>query len=156
MRSHLRFGLCPALMAIFIVWLSLSLPRASAAPVHPAMHHALFELQEAKTELKEAAHDFGGHREKALSAVNAAIKQIEVALEAKGDNYKGLKGREAALYKEYGQFPHIHHAVVELRKCRTELAEAKHDLGGHRERAIKDVDVAIKQLELCLGFAKKK
>jgi hypothetical protein len=44
------------------------------------MHHALHELREAHTELKEAKHDFGGHREKALHDVNHAIEQIEEAL----------------------------------------------------------------------------
>jgi hypothetical protein len=30
--------------------------------------------------LKEAKHDFGGHREKALEKVDHAIKQLEVTL----------------------------------------------------------------------------
>jgi hypothetical protein len=30
--------------------------------------------------LKEADHDFGGHRKEALEAVDVAIKQLELAL----------------------------------------------------------------------------
>ena len=35
----------------------------------------------AKKELKEAAHDFGGHREDALKATDNAIEQLRKALE---------------------------------------------------------------------------
>ena len=51
-----------------------------AAPKHPRMHAALHELKESRVELKEAAHDFGGHREKALKAADHAIEQLELAL----------------------------------------------------------------------------
>lgn len=47
---------------------------------HPHIHHALKELREARKELKEAAHDFGGHREEALKAVDEAIAQLKTAL----------------------------------------------------------------------------
>jgi hypothetical protein len=47
---------------------------------HPHMQAALHELKEARHELKEARHDFGGHREKALKAVDHAIHELEEAL----------------------------------------------------------------------------
>jgi hypothetical protein len=47
---------------------------------HPHIRQALSELREARKELKEAAHDFGGHRKEAVEAVNVAIKQLEIAL----------------------------------------------------------------------------
>ena len=47
---------------------------------HPHIRAAIHELREAREELKEAAHDFGGHRKEALEAVDAAIKQLELAL----------------------------------------------------------------------------
>ena len=43
---------------------------------HPHIRKALEELREARTELKEADHDFGGHRKEALEAVDAAIVQL--------------------------------------------------------------------------------
>ena len=127
---------------------------AVAAEAHPHMHHALYELKEARVELKEADHDFGGHREKALKAVDAAAVQIEKAFEGAKVKFNGGKpGKDA--YKGYAHHPHIHHAVVELKQARVELKEAAHDFGGHREKALKDVDYAIEQLELALKFAKK-
>jgi len=47
---------------------------------HPHIHAAIRELREAKKELEEAAHDFGGHRKEAIEAINVAIKQLELAL----------------------------------------------------------------------------
>jgi hypothetical protein len=47
---------------------------------HPHIRHALAELKEARVELKEAAHDFGGHRKAALEAVEVAIRQLNVCL----------------------------------------------------------------------------
>ena len=119
------------------------------------MHHALRELREARTELKEAAHGFGGHRAKAIKGVEAAIAQMDKAFEAVGDNFKGGGKFDKFIYKKYEHHPHIHHALVELREARTEFKDAAHDFKGHREKALRDVENAIDQLELCLKFAKK-
>lgn len=48
---------------------------------HPHIRKALAELKEARKELKEADHDFGGHRVEALKAIDHAIKQLDKALE---------------------------------------------------------------------------
>ena len=47
---------------------------------HPYIRAAIRDLREAKKELQDAAHDFGGHRKEALEAVDVAIKQLELAL----------------------------------------------------------------------------
>jgi hypothetical protein len=47
---------------------------------HPHMRAAIIELKEARRELKEADHDFGGHRVKALEAIDVAVEQMEKAL----------------------------------------------------------------------------
>lgn len=54
--------------------------EAAAAPRHPKIKEAIHSLKEARVELKEAAHDFGGHRVKALKAIDEAIEQLEKAL----------------------------------------------------------------------------
>lgn len=46
---------------------------------HPHLNTSIEELREARKELKEAPHDFGGHREAAIRAVDAAIEQLELA-----------------------------------------------------------------------------
>ena len=135
-----------------------SLPAGAQQPIHPHydLHHALWELRDARKELKEAAHDFGGHRVKALAAVDAAIKQLDIALKNAGDNIKGAptRGDLREEYRKYKHHPHIHHALHELRHAAKQLEEAKHDFGGHRAAALRDANQAIRQLELCLKFAK--
>ena len=59
----------------------MTAPVAQAAePERPAIHRALTELRDARKELKEARHDFGGHREDAVRAIDAAIEQLELCL----------------------------------------------------------------------------
>src|SRR5579871_3259423 len=56
--------------------LGLTTPGAFAEE-HPRLHAAVYEMRHARTELKEAKHDFGGHRAKALTALDEAINQID-------------------------------------------------------------------------------
>jgi hypothetical protein len=61
-------------------------PAPAPAPVvahegHPAIHAAIRALERAKVDLKNAAHDFGGHREAALQACDNAIAQLKLALQ---------------------------------------------------------------------------
>jgi hypothetical protein len=52
---------------------------ASAEP-QPRMQQALDELRAAATSLEAAAHDKGGHRNKALELTRAAIGQVEAGI----------------------------------------------------------------------------
>jgi hypothetical protein len=53
-----------------------------AAPErHPEIRAAIESLEHARAHLKEARHDFGGHREEALRATDEAIRQLKVCLE---------------------------------------------------------------------------
>jgi len=148
MSYRMRIVLGAVVAAVAVV-----APCAANAEEHRTLYRAHYELKEAQVELKGAAHDFGGHRVKALEAVDAAINQINDCLKAVGDKV-GVYKPEAALYKNYPNHPHIRHAVIELRASRTELKESKIDFGGHRDKAIKDIDYAILQLEEALKFAK--
>ena len=57
-------------------------PQAEAEYLehHPKIHEALHALREARTELKEAKHDYGGHRDEAIRAIDGAIGQLETCL----------------------------------------------------------------------------
>ena len=153
----MRFRIISAFGAATLCGLA-SWYASAQEPMHPHyhLHHALWELRDARKELKEAAHDFGGHRVKALAAVDAAIKQLDIALKNAGDNIKGAptRGDLKEEYRKYKHHPHIHHAVHELRHAAKQLEAAKHNFGGHRAAALRDVNHAIRQLELCLRFDK--
>jgi hypothetical protein len=132
---------------------------AAQEPKHPHhhLHHALWELRDARKEVAEAKHDFGGHREKALIAINDAIKQLDLVLLYKGDNIKGVptRGDLREEYKKYKHHPHLHHALHELRHAHKQLEEAKHDFNGHRKAALRDIHIAIGQIEILLKHHKK-
>jgi hypothetical protein len=60
-------------------------PPAAAEPVdenvpgaerQPRMHQGVVALREARRQLREAAHDKGGHRKQAIDLINEAIKQL--------------------------------------------------------------------------------
>lgn len=48
--------------------------------------------------------------------------------------------------------PHIREALASLHASREDLEHAAHDFGGHRVEAIKAIDEAIRQLEICLKY----
>jgi hypothetical protein len=141
------------MLAPAVVVLGLLAPGGAAAePKHPHIHRALFEMREAHRELKEANHNFGGHRDEALEALDVGIKQLEKALELSGDAYKGFVPPKG-LYDDYKNHPHLRHSLVEMREALKELKEAAHNFGGHRERAVGALEVAIKETEKCVQAA---
>ncbi|HVH68218.1 MAG TPA: hypothetical protein VM716_10155 [Gemmatimonadales bacterium] len=63
-------------------------PRTPPAPLastvqepHPQIMGAIRALEAAKEHLQHAAHDFGGHRVKAIRAVDVALVQLKLALQ---------------------------------------------------------------------------
>ena len=58
-----------------------ALTFAVGQPRHPRIHAAVRALEDARIELKEAAHDYCGHRAKALGATDAALAQLNMALQ---------------------------------------------------------------------------
>ena len=71
------FVACTVLALVAVFSYSIVLP-VFAGEHHPHISAALKELRETRHELKEAKHDFEGHREDALKAVDAAITQLEI------------------------------------------------------------------------------
>jgi len=144
--------------------ITLLVSAISAGPTlandHPYhhFHHALWELRDARKELEEAKHDFGGHREKALHAVKGAIKQLELILAYKDVSAKGspTRGDLHEVYKKYKHHPHLHHALHEVKHAHHQIEETKHhDYGGHKKAALHDMHHAIVEIEKCLKHAKK-
>jgi len=48
---------------------------------HPELHKAIRKLKAAKMDLQKAAHDFGGHKARAIGAIDQAIVELQAALE---------------------------------------------------------------------------
>jgi hypothetical protein len=68
-----------AAIAILIL-LPLTLAYAGEMAQHPRIHKAFQALDGAIEELKNAPHDFGGHRAEAVVACEKAREQLRLAL----------------------------------------------------------------------------
>jgi hypothetical protein len=81
-RSSNRRQLLQALAAGGLTVLLASPGRArAAADKFPRIRAAIRELREARKELEEGAKIFGGHRVKAVKAVDEAIEQLQKSLD---------------------------------------------------------------------------
>ena len=60
--------------------LAASVTTSAVADRQPKMHDALRLLGKARTSLKDASDDKGGHRVKAIELVDAAIVQVEAGI----------------------------------------------------------------------------
>ncbi|HLQ50848.1 MAG TPA: hypothetical protein VK129_05075 [Terriglobales bacterium] len=76
----------------FIVAAILSLPAVARAEDQPHMQAALDAMKQAQEHLQQAEHDKGGHREKALMHLKAAIAQVEAGM--KHDTKHEGKGKK--------------------------------------------------------------
>jgi len=121
---------------------------------HPRLHAALFELRKAHKELKDAGGGFGGHRKKALEAMEAAIDSIRDVLEIKGDD-PNVMVRKEEFYRRYKTYPHLRQVMVDLKEAKSELEDAKSDFRGKKKDAIRNIDVAMRQLKLAIDNAEK-
>jgi hypothetical protein len=75
---------------IFTLTLVLAVALTAMAMKPPHMANALDYLKNARTQLQEAAHgQFGGHREKALRHVNAAIEEVHAGIQYVKQHHQG-------------------------------------------------------------------
>ncbi len=124
--------------------------RADDREAYPHLVHAIYEMRESVGELKHER--FARHRERAVKDLEIAIDEAEKALKSTKVEwrYEGPKNPKE-FYKDYREFPHLHHAIVELREARKEIEEdKKHDWGGRREHAVKAINAAIERVEEAL------
>jgi hypothetical protein len=74
------FGLFLALAGLWTLGSDVPAGALEQKEKHPHIRAALSELKEARKELKEADHDFGGHRVEAIESIDKAIVQLEKCL----------------------------------------------------------------------------
>lgn len=79
-RQVLRFAPWVALMVLGVIGTSRP---ANTEPQrderHPRIAQAVNALRDASVYMREAAHDFCGHKVEAMRATDAAIRQLEMA-----------------------------------------------------------------------------
>ena len=107
MSIRLRTRLAPSAAlpgALLAAGLLLGVPGAraqQAAPQdNPELVDAQHDLESAKSHLKAASHDYGGHRENALEHVNRALEQVKMGLNTVEHKEKKLEKKENRLEKK--------------------------------------------------------
>jgi len=65
---------------LFIGTLLFILPLNAQASEHPRLDAAIEKLEDAVAYLKEAPHNFGGHKAAAIADCQKAIKQLKKAI----------------------------------------------------------------------------
>jgi hypothetical protein len=161
-------GRSAILLVAALVLLFLTRP-AEAAPAKPKrepqhgsnaqLREAIHVLQLTKKTLEGADHDYGGHRVDAVKAIGAAEHQLKLALGAHHKGKKaGAKGGKGGKGNEPQNISNMQlaDAIPILQRTVGLMEKGNHDYGGHREQAIKDVNIAIHQLKLALEFEKKR
>jgi hypothetical protein len=136
-------------------------PPVAADNGQPRMKAAWDALASAKTELEAASPNKGGHREKAIELVNAAMKSVKEGMDYAAANPTEVGAEEGAAPPEpvSGEVPgaekqpHMAQAMIFLREARKQLVEAKHDKGGHRSKAIEHVHGAMVQVRDGIHFS---
>jgi hypothetical protein len=63
---------------LFGVVLSLGTFTLMAQPYHPRIAAAINSLRDARSYMLNQRHDFGGHRDAAIRATDAAIREMEI------------------------------------------------------------------------------
>src|SRR5262249_13056316 len=116
--------------------------------------------------LKGADHDYGGHRVAAIKSIGQAEHQLSLALhhhhgkksgttggaKKPGNKGNGDKGEPEPQALSDAQ---LAHSIPMLKNVAHLLAHADHDYGGHREKAVKDIHVAVVDLEKALKYSKE-
>jgi hypothetical protein len=143
------------LLVCLPVWALLLAGTARADRTTERLEAALYELRSARTELKESRWNFGGHREKAIRAMDEAMVTIKKILRIKRDRDIRDLERKKDFYKAHKDHPRLRQALHDLREARDDVKKSRSKFEGLKERAVRDIDRAIDQIELCIKHAKR-
>lgn len=125
---------------------------AKSEEVFPHMDPALSLLKQAQSELQKGASEFGGHREAALQHVDAAVADVQTAIDTflKEHPSPGVRNAvplEPVPAKPGDPFPHMDNALRLLQKAETHLNAAWHQYKGKREAALNHVKAAVAEIQ---------
>jgi len=125
---------------------------------HPLIKRALNALQAARSDLQNAAHDYCGHRVGALDATNAAINELQQALNCssrRDDSATSLDVESKSTASTAERHPNINRAISALGAAEGDLQNAAHDYCGHRVKALEATRAALNQLKLAVECDRK-
>jgi len=134
------------------LWAQAKAP-AKQEEIFPNMDPALSLLKQAQSELQKGAEDFGGHRETALQHVNAALTDVQTAIDTFLKEHPTPAGvrnvvpLEPVPAKPGDPFPHMDNALRLLQKAQAHLSAAWHQYHGKEKDALIHVNAAIAEVQ---------
>jgi hypothetical protein len=75
-RSALTLG--AAALAGLVAYPLTSRTASAEEPRWKRIHHAIEALRDAKVEIEETHHDWGGHKKEAVEAIDHALHHLEI------------------------------------------------------------------------------
>jgi chromosome segregation ATPase len=111
---------------------------------HPRLEGAYSSLKEAKEYLESAPSDFRGHKAEAIHAINEAMHQISICVEEVEERKPSIDAAPEGTHEK------LRIAREHLKEGREYLNESKIDFHGHKGEAIRAIDEAIHQINVCL------
>lgn len=67
-------------LGVVLCFGTITLSAQGERALHPRLATAIDALRDARAYLQEAPHDFGGHKQAAIRACDAAIRQLQLAM----------------------------------------------------------------------------
>jgi hypothetical protein len=77
--------------AMSLLVLGMAISAHAADESHPTIHNAITALEHTKTELESGEYGFGGHRSQAIEHIDAALKELHLALDYAHDHPDEIK-----------------------------------------------------------------
>jgi hypothetical protein len=127
------------------------------------MHAAVNSLNRAGAELQAASPNKGGHRDRGLQMIQAAIAEVNAGIEYANRHPTELGPPQPPARNEpvpqqvagAEKQQHMAQTIVWLREARRQLAEAAVDKGGHRVKALEIIDQAMREVYEGIQFANR-
>ena len=133
-----------------------NVPRACAAddPTYFHLNATIFELREAKEDVRNLKGLNDNARDKTLGSIDAAIDQMKKCLGDLGVEYKYVAPEKDPYPSEDKDYKHLRHAIREMKEAKGQLRAVKGISDEHRDNALAAMDKATEQLKDALDSAK--
>lgn len=146
MKRRLGASLIVAVSVGLMVVLTGATAGARTPQHIPQIHHAYRKLTRAQYVLEHSCRHLGGHRVAALRHVEAALSELRLSARKVHASLPVINESGRIANIPGNTHPRIQDAINLCREAKRHLSDAAHDFGGHRVKAIRQIDYALAQL----------
>jgi hypothetical protein len=125
--------------------------RAEEAPKYIHLQISLYELREAKQDVRLVKGLDPNERTEILGTIEAALTQLKMTIEACGGKADYVHPTDRP---DYPDFRHLRHAVKELREAKEQLKIQKDVPEDARDAGVMMINKCLRQLDRALDHVK--